>query len=297
MRFSARLAANQKKPLILEDAPKPMRIGYIKGILGTFVGNAGGYRRTREQPLDTSETHNVFIALIREESDPWDFDEGSAWGALTQHLKICPWPEFYDFMELVGKLLIKIDDEIPFDATYHFTDYQSKVNSLLIEDGIGWSLNDKSELHRQRPKLLTDKISSTELMLTEQFSTARIHYQKSVQYLYRHPIDEANSIKEIVSSVESIAKCIDPKISTLGDAIKKFRRDSRFSSYLLDALEKLYIYSNATPLVRHGHTDASRPSLAEAELALFIGVAYARYLIDVAAVKIHNPGDPKNATS
>jgi hypothetical protein len=59
------------------------------------------------------------------------------------------------------------------------------------------------------------------------------------------------------------------------------RKDARYSSHLLDALEKLYIYSNATPLVRHGHTEAGQPLLAEAELSLFIGVGYIRYLIEV----------------
>ena len=59
------------------------------------------------------------------------------------------------------------------------------------------------------------------------------------------------------------------------------RKDSRYSSHLLDALERLYVYSNATPFVRHGHVQTGRPLLPEAELSLYIGVAYIRYLIDV----------------
>ena len=117
MRFTARLAANNNRQLVLEDAPRPLRVGYIKGVLGKFVGETGYTRQRREQPLETRETHLAFIALIREEADPWDFDNSNSWGALSHHLKECNWSEFYDFMELVGSLLLQKDDEIPFDET------------------------------------------------------------------------------------------------------------------------------------------------------------------------------------
>lgn len=279
MRFSARLAATQKKPLILDDAPRPLRIGYIKRILGKFVGESRGIRQQRTEPLDIGEVHQAFIALIREEADPWDFDDNNSWSALTYHLKGCEWSAFYDFVEMLGAHLIEKDDEIPFDQTLHFSAYQSQVNSLLVEDGIGWALNNKSELIRAHPKVLAESLAATDSALSKNFENARIHYQKAAQYLHRHPIDEANSIKEIISAVESVARAIEPKASTLGDAIKRFRKDVRFNPALLEPLEKLYAYSNAAALVRHGHAEGSKPSVADAELALLIGVAYIRHLI------------------
>lgn len=285
MRFSARLAASKgTRSLVLEDAPRPTRIGYIKGILGDFVGSRHGSYGQKKEPLDIQDTHAAFIALIRDEADPWDYDNQSSWGALTSHLKDCDWPEFYDFVELVGQLLQKADDDGPFNETEHFKAYQTKINALLQEDGIGWSLNDKSELHRQVPKSLGKRLTNTETQLTDRFENARVHYQKAVTYLYQHPIDEANSIKEIVSALECVAKVIAPKAATLGDAIKILRKDQRYSAHLLDALERLYVYSNATPLVRHGHVQAGRPILPEAELSLYIGVAFIRYLMEVGNV-------------
>lgn len=281
MRFSARLAANQKRPLILDDAPRPLRIGYIKRILNRYVGGPRGYGNNCKEPLDANEMHQNFIALIREEGDPWDFDENSSWAALTEHLKCCEWTAFYDFVEMLGAQLIEKDDEIPFDATVHFSTYMSQVNALFAEDGIGWALNNKSELVRVHPKVLVDSLSAADSALSKDFQTARIHYKKSVDYLYRHPIDEANSIKEIISAVESVARVIEPKASTLGDAIKRLRKDSQFNSMLLDPLEKLYVYCNATALVRHGHSDGVTPTTSDAELALLIGVGYIRYLIEV----------------
>lgn len=280
MRFSARLEAGKgKRNIVLGDAPRRTRIGFIKGILGDFVADKSGYSRNCKEPLDITDVHQRFIALIRDEADPWDYDQQSAWGALTHHLKECGWAEFYDFIELLGAVLIQKEADGPFDDPEYFKNYQAKVNALFLEDGIGWSLNDKSELYRQVPKALAKRVAASESMLSDRFETARIHYQKAVNYLHQHPIDEANSIKEIVSALESVSKVLLPKAKTLGDAVKLLRKDERFSSHLIDALEKLYIFSNATPLVRHGHAKAGKPSLQEAELALFVGAAFIRYLI------------------
>ena len=282
MRFSARFEASKgKRPQVLEDAPRPTRIGFLKGVLGKFVGADGGYRSPRKQPLETGEVHASFIALIRDEADTWDYDNESQWAALNHHLKECAWGEFYDFIEHLGKLLITKDAEGPFDDPEHFKDYQTQVNALFQEDGIGWSLNDQAQLYRQVPKSLAKRIEATESLLTTRFDIARQHYQKAQSYLHQHPIDEANSIKEIVSAIESVARTVSPKASTLGDAVKLMRKDTRYAPNLIDALEKLYAYSNATPLVRHGHAKVGRPRLVEAELALFLGTAFIRYIIDV----------------
>lgn len=282
MRFSARLEASKgKRAHVLEDAPRPTRIGFIKGFLGTFVGTDPGGRRARKEPLETSDVHNAFIALIRDEAEPWDYDNQSSWGALIAHIKECPWAEFFDFVELLGALLIKKEAEGPFDDPEFFKEYQTKVNALFQEDGIGWTLSDKSELYRQVPKALANRLAGSEAMLMDRFDAARVHYQKALTYLHQHPIDEANSIKEIVSALESVSRVIFPKASTLGEAVKHMRKNTKYSPQLVDALEKLFAFSNAAPLVRHGHPKAGSPNLPEAELALFMGAAFIRYLIDM----------------
>lgn len=281
MRFSARYARKTGgQALVLEDAPKPTRIGYIKGVLSDFVSNSGGYDR-RKAPLDTHETHEKFCALIRDEADPWDYDNESSWSSLNAHLKDCTWLEFYDFVEMVGKLLLEIDDD-PFAASkqFWFKTYQVRLNALLEEDGIGWSLNDISELHRQIPKALEQRVRATAASVSGRYNAARSHYQKALVYLYQHPIDEANAVKEMVSALESVAKVVAPGTPTLGDAIKVLRKRPGVPKHLMDSVEKLYVYANATPMIRHGHITTNKLSVAEAELAVHIGVAFIRYLID-----------------
>jgi hypothetical protein len=280
MRFSTRYKVQSGiSSLILEDAPRPTRVGFLKGVLGEFVGSSNRHGRP-EEPLETTEIHEKFIALIRDESDPWDYDQSSAWNALTEHLKSCSWMEFYDFVELVGTLLIEADED-PFSGRKlaFFQRYQSKVNELFAEDAIGWRLDENAQLVRQMPQSLAKRMLSTERGLGEKFEMARMHYRKATKYITQHPIDEANGVKEIVSALESVAKVLEPECATLGDAIKVFKRKGRFPKHLLDAMEKLYVYSNATPLVRHGHTQAGGVSIDEAELALHIGIAFIRFLI------------------
>ena len=52
------------------------------------------------------------------------------------------------------------DDDIPFSQADDFRAYQKKVNALFQEDGIGWSLSDKAELHRQVPPAVAKRLQS-----------------------------------------------------------------------------------------------------------------------------------------
>lgn len=279
MRFSARLAASKgQAALIVDDAPRATRIGYIRGVLANFIRDARSYRSNQE-PLDAHETHDAWCALIRDEADPWDYDTNSSWIGLTDHIKACEWPQFYDLVELVGRLLMKKDDDTPFDDPGYFSAYRTQVNALLLEDNIGWSLNSEALLVRQVPNQLAKRAAAVEHSLVDRYATARVHYSKAVQYLVQHPVDIANSIKEMISAIESVARTLDPKAKTLGQAIKTMRKDARHPPHLLSAMENIYSYSNETPLVRHGHSKIGEPTLDEAELVVFTGISFIRYLI------------------
>lgn len=167
-----------------------------------------------------------------------------------------------------------------------FKAYQTRLNALFEEDGIGWSLNDASELYRQIPKALAQRVKATALALAGRYDAARGHFKKAQTYLYQHPIDEANAVKEMVSALESVARVVAPGAATLGDAIKTLRKRPGVPKHLMDSVEKLYVYSNATPMIRHGHVTTEKLTVSEAELAVHIGLAFIRYLIDTEANRI-----------
>jgi len=294
MKFSSRYKASQgNRDLIFDDVPRETRIGFYKVILTKFVKETN--QRTKPGAIDCFEIHKDFCALIRDEKDPWDYDEQSLWEALVWHLKECEWVEFLDFVEMLGKKLLEWDDN-PFvqENEQLFGDYQSLSNALFEEDGIGWRINDRGELIRHVPKFLMENIKAAEKQLTDHFESARNHYIKAKAYLFNPPLDPANSIKEMVSALESVGRTLFPSCSTLGDVIKSLKKEEKSPKLLLDAYEKLYAYTNDTPAVRHGHPTHRSIEMSEAELFLLTGVAFIRYLIEIhnKAISAHEKSSP-----
>ena len=90
----------------------------------------------------------------------------------------------------------------------------------------------------------------------------------------------ANSIKEIVSALESIGQILCPGTSTLGDVIKRLKKAENHPRLLLDTYNKVYAYASSTPSIRHGHTEVTTVTIHEAELLLHTGIELIRYLVD-----------------
>lgn len=281
MFFSSRLKASVSgAKVIFDDAPQSTRIAFVRLVLPEFLGENSRSYRASEKPLEAREVHDTFLAIIRSEESTWDVDQESVWEAIKHTVKNCEWPHFFDFVELVGDLLIKKDKSDPWVFDEYPNAYREKVNALFEEDLIGWRLNEKSVLTRQVPGVISQKAEAAQKLLKDKFEPAREHFRKSGAYLYQHPIDEANSIKEIISAVESVARTLAPK-NSLGDSLNTLKHDSRFSKQLLDGLGKLYDFSNQTPAVRHGHPRLGKPTKIEAELAYALGTSYILYLIEV----------------
>ncbi|WP_157956899.1 AbiJ-NTD4 domain-containing protein [Salinicola aestuarinus] len=287
-RFSSRFVSNSSHSSIIKDAPRATRVGFVKGVLAEYLKPQSSMFGVKSEGFDIYDVHLKFIALIRDESEPWEYDDRDAWDGLKYHLLECEWLEFYDFVEFFGHLMAEREKTNPFGAFGAFEAYRGSVNSLLIEDNIGWSLSEDSQLTRVVYKSLQDKISSVKQNLDDDYENAREHYRKALAYLHRHPVDEANSIKEVVASIESVARVLFPKAKTLGDALKLFRQNETMPRFLINSLEQVSTYANATPLVRHGHTNGTRPSLEDAELVLALGTAFVLYLTEKNKASSHD---------
>jgi hypothetical protein len=123
-------------------------------------------------------------------------------------------------------------------------------------------------------------VDQAESELQDGFEPAREHYRKSHRFLFEHPVDPENSIKEIVSAVESVARTLFPKANTLGAAIKEMQRTQFCSPMLLSMIEKFYGYASSEPAVRHGAAVSSRVERIDAELCFHTAIAIIRYLIE-----------------
>ncbi len=90
----------------------------------------------------------------------------------------------------------------------------------------------------------------------------------------------ADSIRESIHAVESVAREIDPKSKTLGQALKSLEGTGFLNHEFKQALEKLYIYANAEQGVRHAllDKDAADVGLDEAVLMFGACASFAAYL-------------------
>jgi hypothetical protein len=282
-KFSSRFRYDPRIPKepILEGAPEGFRIAYLNSILQPLTYDDPA-ENLANRPLSVFRLSNDFCALARQEMPPFPWDP-SSWGHLKTLVREGQWFNFYDFVEDVGKKLLAIEAEIRSEswlAEYGFDSHRRRVNELFIEDRIGWRLNESSELVREIPKFLADKLGATSTRLQDDLEPAREHYLKAVRYISIRPLDAENAIKEITSAVESVGRVFYPKAQTLGDVAKEMKYKGSCPPALAAMIEKFYGYASSEPAVRHGAPVSSRVALADAEFCLHVGVALIRYVLE-----------------
>jgi len=281
---------NQSEP-VLEDAPSWTRIGYISQILNpfTYVDNDSRYENKEGSPLGIKALIETIGVQLRQEidyssaTDSWQCQD-----YLHGLVKESEWYQFYDIVEIVAREVRTVEEhwrrqESPHHAQqitkFGFQSYRRQVNDLFANDNIGWRLDDQGLLTREFPEPLARRIETIQKELADEFEPAREHYRKAVRYANTRPIDPENSIKEIVSAIESVGRVLFPASSTLGDVVKEMRRANALPAHLVSVIEKFYAYACAEPAVRHGAPVPSRVIVDDAEFCLHLGAALIRYLV------------------
>jgi hypothetical protein len=104
------------------------------------------------------------------------------------------------------------------------------------------------------------------------YAAAAEHFSKAIDFLTGPSQDLANSAKEAIMAVESLAMLVTGRTKgTLGDCIKDLRSRGDLSSPLDRVFEALWGYASEEPGVRHGKP--SPPSLAERDATLGVNLA------------------------
>jgi hypothetical protein len=269
-----------------------MRLAFTEDLLGelTYIDGDSRYRR-EGRPIGIKAIIKRFCRHMRQElpenyGDSWHCNE-----ELTYLLKTCDWYYFYDFIELVAEELKAYEQSLRSESNrfdpepeiklFGFDTYRSEVNSLFEEEYIAWRLNEAGVLTRVFPQEVAQGVETAEKVLVGRFALAKQHYEKARRYLFERPLDPENSIKEMVTALESIALVLtSSKNATLGDAVKALKKKQAAPERLLDVIERIYIFACAEPGVRHGKPVPSRVTLREADLVFHTGAALMRYLVE-----------------
>jgi len=275
--------SNKSEEVIIEDAPDGLREFFIDGILDEiiYIDDDDRYASSGK-PLGIKRLYKQLCFFLKIPKDVNYWDTAYCWDILMSLIRGVEWYNFYDIIELVGNELREENEEV-FGSSkskeYSFASYREAINELFEEANVGYRLDKKSELYREIPQALQKRMDMAQEQLTDRFAPARIHYKKARHYLDTRPSDPENSIKEMVSAVESVGRILYPNTQTLGDVVKVMRKANQIPPLLLTVVEKFYAYASAEPAIRHGGTVESTVLAQDAEFSLHMGTAIIRYFI------------------
>lgn len=294
-KFSERYGYVPPKPSepVIEDAPRWVRSKYVR-LLWSFTYVDGDTRYPTEgHPLGIKHLNGIILDHLRQEGSPDAWDSWGCQDFLETLVSGVEWYHFYDIVELIGQELKQWQEKLykglsrPGEEKmisdrineFGLNRYSGDINKLFNEENVGWRLDRNGFVVRESPKEMSDRIEKIEETLADEFEPAREHYRKAVRFANARPSDPENSIKEIVSAVESIGRVLHPKANTLGDVVKEMRREQVWPQQLVSVIEKFYGYACSEPAVRHGAPTISRVLLDDAEFCLHVGAALIRYMI------------------
>ena len=111
-------------------------------------------------------------------------------------------------------------------------------------------------------------------------SGAEVHLQQAAEHI--HSRRYAESVKDSILAVESVARVIDPMAEkTLGPALKSLEKGGVIRhAALKEAFSKLYGYTNDEQGIRHALLDKTSPSVDIDEAMFMFGAcaSFAAYL-------------------
>lgn len=183
------------------------------------------------------------------------------------------WYEIYDFVEFIWH-----EDS----GRNHI--WSDAVNQILSEERVPCRFIKGLVVPITNPAEIEEITKA--LDAEDTYKPAREHLEKALALLAdREKLDFANSIKESISALESLAQILLGTKGTLGNLTKKLQIHPCFR----EGLNKLYGWTSDAGGIRHGKSGKEpEPSLADARFMLILVSAFFNYLIS-----IYTPADNK----
>ena len=151
------------------------------------------------------------------------------------------------------------------------------VNAIFEECGCAYRVIDSTVV----------PVSSSEMAATVErafhdvsgFAGARSHLNSAADHLTRRAF--ADSVRESIHAVESVARKISPDSQTLGPALNEIGKTTRMHPALKKGFSALYGYTSDENGIRHSLIDESNAQVTEAEALYMLGScsAFISYLI------------------
>jgi hypothetical protein len=194
---------------------------------------------------------------------------GNDWQQIYKFLRDdffnCEWFKMYDFLEFVI-------DNYPYDDRDNFT--QACNHSLEIEMS-GYRIIDRNIA----PITSEEEVAEIETAIDNGIGAVRTHLRRALELLAdKKSPDYRNSIKESISSVESLVQDVLGQKGTLGKLVKKLESEIGLHPALGKAFDNLYGYTSDEDGIRHSIMDSATVDFEDAKFFLVVCSAFANFV-------------------
>ncbi|HKQ56964.1 MAG TPA: hypothetical protein VJY35_03775 [Candidatus Eisenbacteria bacterium] len=242
--------------IIREDAPPTLRNAVL------YIAEEVG--------LDSGDLRSVVCRALNRAPDVannWSYP--NVMHEVRGLIKACPWFRVYDIIEKIFALLWQRDPQ-------KAVDFQQRVNSFFIEEGIGWQLAE-GVIETRGPEAFEAGVQEArEVLDSAGLAVASNEVHEALHDLSRRPEpDITGAIQHSMAALEAVARraCGDER-ATLGDILK--RHEGLLPRPLDAAVEKVWGY--ASEMGRHLR-EGRAPGRDEAELVVGVVAAASTYLV------------------
>lgn len=180
------------------------------------------------------------------------------------------WYEVYDLMEYIVRI----------DKNARGSYFKNYINLILEREFSAYRMVDNLLVRNIEEHEIT---SVENIMKLSKYSGVKIHIQKALEHISdKNNPDFRNSIKESISSVESICTIICGKEkATLGEALKIIDKDKKIELHasLIEGYKKIYGYTSNGDGIRHALLEEDSLEYEDALYMLVSCSAFVNYLI------------------
>lgn len=248
--------APEKEISIREDAPADFR--------EAIVALANRYLDPHNMRLGACS-----ILLKKPDSNNWTaypnvFDE------VHDLVLSCHWHRVYDIAE-------DFYDRIKMEDHSYADEFQSRLNEFLIENGIGWAMDNGRFVARGSEAFSAVPNEAINLLRKAGCNTAANEIHEALQALSRRPApDLTGSIQHAMAALECVARNVTGQpTKTFGKLVADHRDKLNLPRPLDQALEKMWGYASETG--RH-LVEGREPRFEDAELVVTVAAGVATYL-------------------
>lgn len=171
-------------------------------------------------------------------------------------------------------------DFIEFTASYHI-DFEKTSNQFLKREMSAYRFVEGKIIEINSKEEIVEIENA--IKNADKFSSVKTHLKQALDLLSdRKTPDYRNSIKESISSVESLAKIItNNDKTTLGQALKEIENKHQIPGSLKSAFSALYGYTSDESGIRHSLLESSvSVDIEEARFMLITCSAFVNYLLN-----------------